>query len=163
MCLVKHIAQLVGKYAAVPKRTLRNVLFGRGGVGLFLKGLDRADSVGALRNNVAVLFAGIVGSMPMSERLALPFPQDRRDPLTRQIVIVDIRINRADNHSLIEAHALYIVQIGCGQCDCREGIAAAGSTQTPTELPSWLWMDDTCVLLVAIVTLASVSTSLIWR
>ena len=67
MCLVKHIAQLVGKYAAVPKRTLRNVLFGCGGIGLFLKGLDRADGVGALRNDVAVLFAGI-GRLNAHER-----------------------------------------------------------------------------------------------
>ena len=32
-----------------------------------------------------------------------------------------------------------------------------GSTQTPTESPSWLWMADTWVLLVAMVTLGDVS------
>lgn len=38
-----------------------------------------------------------------------------------------------------------------------------GSMQIPTSCPSWLYMDDTCVFEVAMVTLASGSTSCICR
>ena len=62
--LVQHVAQFVGKHTAVPERTLGNVLFGSGGVGLLFKRFDRADGVGTLRDNVAVLFARVGRRLP---------------------------------------------------------------------------------------------------
>ena len=124
--LVQHVAQFVGKHTAVPERTLGNVLFGGGGVGLLFKRFDRADGVGTLRDNVAVLFARVGRFNAHQGEVRVPLPGQLGQGFQRgEIVIVDIGVYRADDDSLIKADALDVVQVGCRQCDGWEGITAA--------------------------------------
>ena len=124
--LVQHVAQFIGKHTAVPERTLGNVLFGGGGVGLLFKRFDRADGVGTLRDNVAVLFARVGRLNAHQGEVRVPLPGQLGQGSQRgEIVIVDIGVYRADDDSLIKVDALDVVQVGCRQCDGREGITAA--------------------------------------
>ena len=91
------------------------------------------------------------------------FSQVRQLLESLEVVVIDIGVHRAYDNRPVRADAPYIMQVGRGQGDSRKVSRRQGSTQTPTESPSWLWMADTWVLLVAMVTLASLSTSVIWR
>jgi len=52
-----------------------------------------------------------------------------------EIIVIDIRIHRADDNGLVHADALYIVQVGRSQGNGREGIAAAGLDADADRIP----------------------------
>ena len=57
--LVHHVAQLIGKNAAIPECPMRNVLLCHIRSRLFLKCLDCSHMICAFRDDVAILFAGV--------------------------------------------------------------------------------------------------------
>ena len=126
MGLIQHIAQLVGKHAAVPQRPLGDVSLCRFGVRLFLKGCNIAHGAAVFGDNIAVFFAGVGRLNAHQHQVGFAFGS----LLTQgfqclKVVILHIGVHRADHHRLLRVHALHIGQIGRCQRNGGEGIAAA--------------------------------------
>ena len=68
------------------------------GYGLLFKRFDRADGVGTLRDNVAVLFARVGRLNAHQGEVRVPLPGQLGQRFQRgEIVIVDIGVYRADD------------------------------------------------------------------
>ena len=124
---VKHVAELAGKHAAVPKASVIDIFLSRCRIRLLLEAGYSGSFVLINRHNIAVLFRGISRVNPHQGQICLPLLCQRPELLNGfKIILIHIWIHRADNHCFLFLHALFIVQIrGCKR-NRREGIASTG-------------------------------------
>ena len=107
--------------------------------GFSLNVLTGLTASARLRDNVAVLFAGVGRLNAHQGEVCVPLPGQLGQRFQRgKIVIVDIGVYRADDDSLIKADTLDVVQVAVASAMAGKVSRRHGSTQTPTELPSWL-------------------------
>ena len=126
MGTVQHIAQLEGEHAAVPERTLCNVVLGHFLRRLFLEHGHLADLLFADGDDVAVFLAGVGRLNAHQDQICAA---DSGTVAQRfqgfKVVVLHIGVYRADDNGFFLADALHILQVGCRQCDGREGIPTA--------------------------------------
>ena len=124
---VQHIAELIGKDAAVPQSSPGDILSRHCRRGLFLEGIHPGDGLGGLRDDVAVFFTGIGGLDAHKHQIGLSLVRLGAKALQRlKVVVIHIGVHRAHHHGFILGHTHHVHQIGSGQGDGREGVPPAG-------------------------------------
>ena len=106
-------------------------------------------------------YSGIEGAYHFNKKYwnSVRFESDVDDKLMKELIWSTGQTTTDSDGSICSTSTRYAVASAmAGNVSRRHG-----SMLTPTCSPSWLWIADTCVLLVAMVTVASVSTCLIWR
>ena len=124
---VQHIPELIGKHAAIPQSALGDVALGNRRGGLFLEGADPGNRPFPLREDVAVLFAGIGGLNAHQHQVGLSLIRLPGKVLQRlKIVVIHIGIHRADHHGFVRGNAHHVHKIAGCQGNGRKGIPAEG-------------------------------------
>ena len=99
MRLIHHIAQFVGKHAAVPKCALRNILLGNICRRFLFESLHCRHMVGAFWDDITVFLAGIGRFNAHQHKICFALISLIRQFLQGfKIGIFHIRIDRADNY-----------------------------------------------------------------
>ena len=126
MGTVQHIAQLEGEHAAVPERTLCNVVLCHFLRRLFLEHGHLADLLFADGDDVAVFLAGVGRLNAHQNQICAA---DSGTVAQRfqclKVVVFHIGVYRADHHGFFLADALHVLQVSCGQSNSRKSIPAA--------------------------------------
>ena len=126
MGAVQHIAQLEGKHAAVPKRTLCNVVLCHFLRGLFLEHGHLADLLFADGDDVAIFLAGVGRLNAHQDQICAADGGTVAQCFQRlKVVVLHIGVYRADHHGFFLTDALHVLQVSCGQSDSRKSIPAA--------------------------------------
>ena len=124
---IQHIAQLVGKYAAVPQSPLGNIGLGGFHVRFFLEGAHHSGGIGGFRDDVAVLFTGVGWLNAHEHQICLSLVRLGGELFQRgKVIVVDVGIHGAHHHGFLPGYPLDIRQIGGCQGNGREGVPAAG-------------------------------------
>ena len=124
---VQHIPELIGKHAAIPQSALGDVALGNRRGGLFLEGADPGNRPFPLREDIAVLFAGIGGLNAHQHQIGFSFVRlSGKIFECLKIVVIHIGIHRADHHGFVRGNPHHIHKIAGCQGNGREGIPAAG-------------------------------------
>ena len=124
---VQHIAELIGKNAAVPQSAPGDILSRHCRRRLFLKGVHLGDGLGGFRDDVAVFFAGIGRLDAHEHQIGLPLVCLGAKALQRlKVVVIHIGVHRAHHHGFILGHTHHVHQVGSGQGNGREGVPPAG-------------------------------------
>ena len=145
MRLIQQIAQLERKDTSIPQCALCEIFLSRFHIWLFLEFLDLADVFATFRDNVTILFAGIGRLNAHQGQICATLLCQLLKLLDSFIIgVIHIGVHRADNNGLVFGHAQLIVEIGCGQCDGRECITAAGLYADRSLFPQ-LILDGTCL------------------
>ena len=122
---VQHVAELIGEDAAVPEGTLLQVLAGGRLIRLLLEGADGRHRGLRLRDDVAVLLGWIGRLDAHQDEIRLALIRLLRECLQRmEIVIVYIRVHRADHDRLVLRDVTLFVQVGTREGDRREGVSS---------------------------------------
>ena len=122
---VQHVAELISEDATVPEGALLQVFAGGRLIRLLLEGADGRHRGLRLRDDVAVLL-GWIGRLDAHQdevRLASIRLLGKR--LQRiEIVIIYIRVHRADHDGFVLRDVTLFVQVGTRECDRREGVSS---------------------------------------
>ena len=122
---VQHVAKLIGEDATVPEGPLLQVLAGGRLIRFFLEGADGRHRDFRLRDDVAVLLGWIGRLDAHQDEIRLASIRLLGERLQRtEIVIVHVRVHRADHDGFVLRNVTLFVQVGTREGDRREGVSS---------------------------------------
>ena len=126
MGTVQHIAQFEGEHAAVPERSLCNVVLCHFLRRLFLEHGHLPDLLFADGDDVAVFLAGVGRLNAHQDQICAADGSTVAQCFQcLKVVVLHIGVYRADHHGFFLANALHVLQVSRCQSDGRESIPAA--------------------------------------